>query len=87
MQQGESKTALQQLEGAKQTVAKLQAACQQQSECIAELEANLAASQDTVASANAELASQKDMTAGTAATLHNVDAVCHVSINAASTTS
>ena len=92
VQQGETKTALQQLEGAKQTVVQLQAACQQQSERNAELEANLAASQGTVASANAELASQTGRTAGTAAThayacrchMH-VDAICNVLRNAVST--
>ena len=81
-QQAETKAALQQLGGAKQRVAQLQAACQQQSEHVAELEADLAASQGTVASANAELASQTDRTAGTAATLHmHVDAICCVDNN------
>lgn len=70
VQQGETKAALQQFEGAQQTAAQLQAACQQQSDRAAELEAKLAATQGSVAFANAELASQRDATAGTAAALH-----------------
>lgn len=66
LQQGKTKAALQELEGAEQTVAQLQAAQQQHAERVAELQANLAVSEDTVASAKAELARQSDVTAGMA---------------------
>lgn len=76
LQQGKTKAALQQLEGAEQSVAQLHAAQQQQSERVADLEANLAVSEDTVASAKAELASQSNMTAGMATRLRlYVDAI------------
>lgn len=70
LQQGKTKAALQQLEGAEQSVAQLQAAQQQQSERVAELEETLAVSEGAVASAKAELASQSNVTAGTDKWLH-----------------
>lgn len=70
LQQGKTKAALQEVEGAKETVAQLQAAQQQQGERVAELEANLAVSDDLTASVKAELASQSGVTAGMAIRLH-----------------
>ena len=70
LQQGKTKAALQQLEDAEKSVAQLQAAQQQQGECVAELEANLAVSDDLTASVKAELASQSRVIAGMAIRLH-----------------
>lgn len=75
--QSEHKAALQLLDGAKQSIAQLQAECQRQSDRAAELESKLGVSQESIASAKAELARQQEKTAGIVPVLCIPVHMCH----------